>query len=720
MSLLGDLRDRYFVKPVAQRIIDSVKATEKADNVPNIFSVPFSFNNAMATTNKQMTSSAVEFRTLRTISVSHETTRAAINARKRQITQLDYAIVDIDDAIESETTLDERMRVKAMMSDIGGATMRFRQILDLLMEDILVLDACVFYKQRTRGGKLLKIIPVDGATIKLRVGDGGERPEPPEIAFEQWIRNTKVAEMTTKDLQYEIMNPRTDSPYGLSPLESLLLTVDSSMKAALYNLNYLSDNNIPQGFLQVPEGWTVAQIKEYKEFFDAMVAGSKATSKIYPIPSGTTYQATSKPNDFSFKDFFDYLDRKVCMLYDIQPQELGLNLKQYKENADQQNEIQLRKGIKPLANFLQEIFTDLLRFELGYPQFAFKFVGLDGKYSVTDIKDLVPAGVLSIDEARNDRGLTKLGVGNIIVNGTSITPVSQLVANADGTIPMLEEEKANKQALLDAKQKQTEAMQTVNAGGMVTQQTKDEKKQPLNTKMDKKDNFMDKLSKAKEFRQFKRATKQAIAKTIEPFTKEEKIADLTKLEQVEFKKGMEDLSSDEFEITIDLNDFLKWAAVAGGQEAYSKLNVDGSFTLTSDKFSKLLGDRETYIIDSVSDTTKQWIIDQITTGKAAGLTNAAIADQISGNSEEISASRADTIVNTEVANASQLTELDTYKEQGVEMKMWMLSEDIGDECGANADDGAIPVGDSFSSGDDAPPLHPNCRCYIDPVLDTLN
>jgi len=103
------------------------------------------------------------------------------------------------------------------------------------------------------------------------------------------------------------------------------------MKAALYNLNYLSDNNIPQGFLQVPKVGLFQQIKEYKEFFDAMVSGSKATSKIYPIPSGTTYTATSKPNDFSFKDFFDYLDRKVCMLYDIQPQELGLNLKQYKK-----------------------------------------------------------------------------------------------------------------------------------------------------------------------------------------------------------------------------------------------------------------------------------------------------------------------------------------------------------------------------------------------------
>jgi len=98
----------------------------------------------VAISNKQQTSSSVEFRTLRTISVNHETTRAAINARKRQITQLDFSIINLDDNVDPDSTLDERMKIKTMMLDIGGATMRFRKLLDLLMEDILVLDACVF------------------------------------------------------------------------------------------------------------------------------------------------------------------------------------------------------------------------------------------------------------------------------------------------------------------------------------------------------------------------------------------------------------------------------------------------------------------------------------------------------------------------------------------------------------------------------------------------
>jgi len=74
-----------------------------------------------------------------------------------------------------------------------------------------------FNKQRTKGGKLLRIIPIDGSTIKLRVGDGGETPLPPEPAYEQWIKGKKIDSYTTKDITYEIMNPRTDSPYGYLP-----------------------------------------------------------------------------------------------------------------------------------------------------------------------------------------------------------------------------------------------------------------------------------------------------------------------------------------------------------------------------------------------------------------------------------------------------------------------------------------------------------------------
>lgn len=51
------------------------------------------------------------------------------------------------------------------------------------------------------------------------------------------------------------------------------------------------------------------------------------------------------------------------------------------------------------------------------------------------------------------------------------------------------------------------------------------------------------------------------------------------------------------------------------------------------------------------------------------------------------------------------------------MKGWSTSGDNPcQDCQDNEDEGSIPLGQDFQSGDDAPPAHPNCRCVIVPVV----
>lgn len=698
MGLLSNLRDKYLVAPVASKILQTLKPVDdvqKADT-PNVFSVPIGFNTSMANYNKRMVGGGVDFQLLRSISVNHETTRAAINTRKRQITQLGFDIVDVDDDADPTTSASQRQVVKELVTNLGGPGVRFRELLDKMIEDLLVLDALCFYKQRTRGGQLLRIIPIDGATIKLRVDDSGSVPLPPDIAFEQWIKGSMVAEMTTDDLSYELMNPRTDTPYGLSPIESLILSLDASMRAMLFNLSYLSDNSVPIGFLNVPEGWNVNQIKEYTEYLHSMISGPKAQAKVYPIPAGATYQPVAKPSDFAFKDFFEYLDRKVCMMFDLAPQELGINLQQYKENAEGQDKIQMRKGIKPLANFLSEIFTEIIQNEFGFTEFAFKFTGLDSRFTTDEVKIKVPLGILGIDEVRNDMGLSKLGVDNFILAGNTVVPVNQvgMPITVSGNQAQPTNTDQPKTAVISAKELQKIAR---NLG-------------------------LEAVEKKRQFKSFKKVTKMALEEQIRPFTKESTIDEVTKTEKADLEDTLatnieENLSSVEIQ---GLDDYLKWSAEQGGQNAYKALNLSETFKLTNPKFKALLGDRSNYLIDSVDSTTKDWLINRIVDGKASKLTNAEIADQISSDMDEITDSRADTIVNTEVANAMQTAELDTYSEQGVTKKVWVLSEDVGDECGDNADAGPIGIDEVFPSGDDAPPLHPNCRCFIQADVDSIS
>lgn len=691
MSILTDLRDRFITKPIADKLLESLKV-EKAD-VPSIMQVPFSFNDARNVQNRRM-AGGVDFATLRALSVSHETTRGAINVRKRQITQLGFDVVDVNDDVDPETTEKVRAEVKKKVSNLGGPGVRFRELLDKLIEDTLVLDALTFYKQYTKGHKLLRIIPTDGATIKLRVGAGGERPLPPEIAFEQWIRNEKVAEMTTDEFVYEEMNPRTSSPYGLSPLETLILVVDSSLRAGLYNLNYLSDNNVPQGFLTLPEAWTPTQIKEYKEWFDAILTGSKNTSKVFPIPGGANYQPTSKPSDFSFESFFQYLDLKVCMLFDVTPQELGISLKQYKENAEVQNDIQLRRGIKPLANFLSEIFTDIVQLDLGYPDFEFRFTGIETRFTHEDIKDLLPIGVLGVDEVRNDLGLPKIGIDNIVVGAGSFVPLSTTISGTEVGEDNLQTTETNSNA------------ETLNP--TVGQKM---------TKVGKNFNF-EKLTNTKTFKKFKTDILNALEKQYSPFMNEETIAKVTETAKVDAIGLTGNIKKELPTIKINgLESYLKWAATQGGQNAYDALKVGGSFNLKNPDYQAMLGDRENYLIDSLDSTTTDDLVKLISDGKFNGMSNAEVAEDIKNTFTDISKARSETIANTEVANAMLTSELHTYKDQGITQKVWITSEDdlVCPEC-ADMDGETVGIDETFSNGDDIPLDHPNCRCYMQAVI----
>lgn len=709
MNLFTSLRERYLIKPVADVILKGLtpplplvdtQVGITAQQGLQAFTVPIGFNNALATYNKRMiATNSVDWPVLRSLSVNHETTRAAINVRKREIIQLGYEVVDVNDETDPTATAKQRETAREMLTNIGGEGVRFREVVDKMIEDTLVLDACVFYKQRTRDGQLLRIVPIDATTIKLRVDESGLRPLAPDIAFEQWIRGSKTADLTTEDMVYEMMNPRSDNPYGLSPLESLVLTLDTSMRAMLYNLGYFSDNSVPQGFINVPEEWKVQQIKEYTEYLHALISGPKAQAKIYPIPARAKYIPTSKPTDFAFKDLFDYLDRKVCMMFDVTPQELGLSLQQYKENAEGQDKIQMRKGIKPLANFLSEIFTDLLRNELGFPNFAFKFTGLDARFTPEDAKTLIPIGVVSIDEVRNDMGLAKLDVDNFIITSQGVTPVDQIEENAQADL------EAKKNPPMPFNKPGNQPQENVSRQG-VDPEDKNPKSAQKMQKISGDNKMLGRLEKSSKYKSFHSKVEEMIKKQLLPFTHEatiEKVSTTSKVAGVNASAVEDNLPSFRIE---GLGDYLKWATVQGGQQALDTLNIKGQFK-PNPKTAKMLADRENYLIDSVDDTTKDYIVDQLSQGHAAQMTNAEIAQQIHDDIPEISKFRANMITNTETANATMQAELQTYQEQGVTKKVWVLSEDIGDECGENADEGAIDVGDDFSSGDDAPPAHPN-------------
>jgi SPP1 gp7 family putative phage head morphogenesis protein len=97
-----------------------------------------------------------------------------------------------------------------------------------------------------------------------------------------------------------------------------------------------------------------------------------------------------------------------------------------------------------------------------------------------------------------------------------------------------------------------------------------------------------------------------------------------------------------------------------------------------------------------------------------GMSTAELADTLA-DSYAFSDARAETIARTELAAANVQGTLAGYKESGLVEKIeWLVSqEDTCDEC--------MDMLDKVGTIDDGidgefPPLHPNCRCDIVPIL----
>lgn len=187
------------------------------------------------------------------------------------------------------------------------------------------------------------------------------------------------------------------------------------------------------------------------------------------------------------------------------------------------------------------------------------------------------------------------------------------------------------------------------------------------------------------------------------------------------KTVTKDLYDEDDEITqavIDFAPLLQDVAVAAGQQAFNLLELDTPY---------IPKDMIGYIQDNVRKFTKSMLDtdrDRLTGIISEGIKDGKSVPQIKTDIQEafssIKKNQAQVITRTEVIRTSNAAALDAFKESGVvEGKQW-LTAGATDECAqyegqVESLDGNFYSSDSeFQDGD--PPLHPNCRCVLLPVL----
>lgn len=169
---------------------------------------------------------------------------------------------------------------------------------------------------------------------------------------------------------------------------------------------------------------------------------------------------------------------------------------------------------------------------------------------------------------------------------------------------------------------------------------------------------------------------------------------------------------------IDFNPLLENVAVLAGQEANKLIGIKDIYLPYN--YREQIKQNVERFAKSLIDTDKDHLSTLITNGLEDGKSIPEIRGLIEADFDQYSKMQAQRITRTEVLRASNQAAIDAYQQSGiVEGKQWLTAGAV-DEC-AQYEGEIVTLSNSFYSSDNEfkdgdPPLHPNCRCVVLPVV----
>ena len=314
----------------------------------------------------------VSFNQLRLIGKYDAVIRICVNSIKKEVSQSDWAIVPKPGKTVSKKLID---KITDRFLYVNTQGENFRILLDRVIEDIMVIDAGVIEVVRNAKGDITDLNSIDGATIKPVLNKYGEYDQ--DRAYVQEVDGKIVAEFKAEDIIYIMSNPQSDMRYygyGLSNIESILLAVQASLNADMYNSKAFSDDNIPPGILDLGD-ISQEEAERFQMLWDATVVGSTRKLKmVWGSGNGkkyTPFQANNK--DMQFVEYIDWLSRLKLAVYGLTPLDANITQDINKSVAAAQRSISQSRGVRNIKKLLEEYLYRNLLISMGGKDLDFKF-----------------------------------------------------------------------------------------------------------------------------------------------------------------------------------------------------------------------------------------------------------------------------------------------------------------------------------------------------------
>lgn len=594
----------------------------------------------------------------------------------------------------------------------------FRQWARPLWDDLLVIDAPSIYFRPVptalfAGGFMPEV--VDGATIKILIDPNGRTPLPPQAAYQQVMKGLPAVDYTLNELLYSPRNLRSYRFYGMSPVEQVIGIANIGLKRQLHLLNYYTEGTVPDAVLTPPESWNPDQIKQAQKWLD-MLSDSSVKRKIRILPGGNFTQT----RDPKLKDELDdWLARIICWCFSVAPGALVKDMT--KATAGTNAQTAHEEGLEPFKLWWKDVMDQVVAVCYAAPDLEFAYQEeevADANIKMTIWTGYKAAGIVTADEVR-DKAL----------GFEPMTPEQK-----DEEKPPPPPLAATDPAPGPSPGKGPGTAQGAESGGSATPLPPAQKSAHIHGLQKKKVvlidrnraavtkcvNAVDKLFKARFL-----AQKTALVAAIK-----DQATKLAKVSEDKLRALLDTLDvGDLDELRKAIAARLKAIAEDGVIEGMAQVTNDpldamlaqaneNAIAFAEARAAELVGmrwnaDANAYIVNP----NPEWAIDQTTRDNIQALTTKAMKEGWSNDQlaeavqddHSFSSNRSDMIARTETAFADAQGSMASYAASGlVEATEWIVGDGDCDECQANADAGAVPLGEAFPSGDEMAPSHPNC------------
>lgn len=281
---------------------------------------------------------------------SNEWTRAAINVRRQQIGRANIAVVPFNERKPYNKTLAKR--VQLLMDQPNELRQNYYELMSGAMDDLLVIDRAVILKNMTVDRKPTHIYNEDGACIKIYPEWSGN-PNEPRYLYEN-RQHTRKVPLRNDEAIVMMANPATYR-FGLSPVQVLKNTIQADLTATRSAMQMV-DMKPPPHLIQLT-GATQSQLEQIRARYEADIAGRKEVFWVGGQQPANVQSLVFSARDNQWLEWQVYLARKIAVIFQISPQQLGITFDINKATASSQQEIFEDTGLIPLLLLIEEYFN---------------------------------------------------------------------------------------------------------------------------------------------------------------------------------------------------------------------------------------------------------------------------------------------------------------------------------------------------------------------------